>query len=58
MQQHGDPRRASSAIAKLARKRWTDKGNYVDDITALVVKLRSPKLLRKGSSFSRTDSIC
>ena len=34
-----DPRRASSEIVKQAREQWGRQGPYIDDITALVVKL-------------------
>ena len=38
--QHKDPRSASDAIVQEARKQWQKKGQgYVDDITALVVKV-------------------
>lgn len=38
--QHRDPRQASDAIVQEARKQWQKKGQgYVDDITALVVKV-------------------
>ena len=37
---HTDPRAASEAVVSEARKQWQKKGQgYVDDITALVVKL-------------------
>eukprot|EP00048_Salpingoeca_helianthica_P024506 m.32877 g.32877 ORF g.32877 m.32877 type:complete len:267 (+) comp9430_c0_seq2:29-829(+) len=36
---HDDPRNASSAIVKEARRRWERDGSYVDDITALVLKM-------------------
>lgn len=36
---HDDPRVASSAIVKEARRRWERDGAYVDDITALVLKI-------------------
>merc|ERR1711907_795107 len=38
--QHKDPRQASDAVVQEARKQWQVKGQgYVDDITALVVKV-------------------
>lgn len=36
---HDDPRSASSAIVKEARRRWERDGAYVDDITAMVIKM-------------------
>ncbi len=36
---HDDPRHASSAIVKEARRRWERDGSYVDDITAMVIKM-------------------
>ena len=36
---HEDPRSASTAIVKEARRRWERDGAYVDDITALVLKI-------------------
>jgi serine/threonine protein phosphatase PrpC len=37
--QHDDPRVASNAIVKEARRRWERSGAYVDDITAMVIKM-------------------
>ena len=37
--QHDDPRVASTAIVKEARRRWERDGAYVDDITAMVIKM-------------------
>jgi len=37
---HSDPRVASEAVVAEARRQWQKKGQgYVDDITALVMKL-------------------
>lgn len=36
---HDDPRNASTAIVKEARRRWERDGSYVDDITAMVIKM-------------------
>eukprot|EP00052_Salpingoeca_macrocollata_P019543 m.162359 g.162359 ORF g.162359 m.162359 type:complete len:121 (-) comp21001_c2_seq4:40-402(-) len=36
---HHDPRKASEAVVKEARRRWELADGYIDDITAVVVRL-------------------
>eukprot|EP00053_Salpingoeca_punica_P006353 m.60330 g.60330 ORF g.60330 m.60330 type:complete len:279 (+) comp13652_c2_seq2:203-1039(+) len=40
---HKDPRKAAEMIVKEARKRWESKGDYVDDITVVIMAVQQPQ---------------
>eukprot|EP00934_Nitzschia_sp_Nitz4_P007937 Nitzschia sp. Nitz4//scaffold21_size171442//104174//108556//NITZ4_002174-RA/size171442-augustus-gene-0.186-mRNA-1//1//CDS//3329542450//7927//frame0 len=52
---HNHPGKAAQALIKEARERWLEKGDYMDDITAIVIFFDYPK--KKGSNIAVNGDI-
>ena len=53
--QHADPKVAANTIVKEARRKWTQEGGgYIDDVTAVVIRLQ-PHPRANGSSSSSSS---